>query len=65
MNSAEYAMSTPLSDVWMTHKGEAQKVRSQARYNCCQVNCNRYQWQRTYHWGAVWDGNCAPRNARL
>lgn len=31
MSSAEYAMSTPLSDVWMTRKGEARRDRSQAR----------------------------------
>jgi hypothetical protein len=31
LNNAEYAMSTPSSDVWMTRKGEARKDRSQAR----------------------------------
>jgi hypothetical protein len=31
MSSAEEAVSTPLSDVWMTRKGEAPKSRSPAQ----------------------------------
>jgi hypothetical protein len=31
MSRAAEAVSTPLSDVWMTREGEAQKCRSQAR----------------------------------
>ena len=30
-NNAEYAVNTPLSDVWMTRKGEASKYRSPVR----------------------------------